>query len=404
MTFFIFLAALCVLLTLAWLLRPFAAKAAVRHSSQRQFNAAILGEQLVKLEQDLADGVLSQADFAPAHAELKRRVLEDTRIEDAAPSLHAPRKTVAALAIALPIAAAALYLAIGNPGGVGYDATAQRAGDQDLERMVQKLADKLARDPANLKGWTMLARSYKVMGRMAEAEQAYQRAGAFIEKDAQLLADYADVVVSNSGGDFAGKPAMLLDKALKIDPDNPMALWLAGTAAFSGRDFEKAVSLWERLVPLLEPGSQDARNVQASLSEARGLAGKPAIAATRALVAAAQGAQGASVSGTVQLVPALKARAAPGDTVMVIARAPGSRIPLAVLRVRATELPLKFTLDDSLAMNAQVLLSDAKEVEVEARISKTGLARAEPGDLVSAVQTVKVGARGVALSVAQVRP
>jgi cytochrome c-type biogenesis protein CcmH len=106
----------------------------------------------------------------------------------------------------------------------------------------------------------------------------------------------------------------------------------------------------------------------------------------------------------VELDPALKGKAGPNDTVMVVARLPGSRMPLAAVRLRASDLPVKFVLDDSLSMNPQSPISAAAEVEVEARISKSGLAKAEPGDLISAPQTVKVGARGVALRVAQVRP
>jgi cytochrome c-type biogenesis protein CcmH len=106
----------------------------------------------------------------------------------------------------------------------------------------------------------------------------------------------------------------------------------------------------------------------------------------------------------VELAAALKSKMSADDTVMVIARLPGSRMPLAVLRVRGAQLPMKFTLDDSLAMSPQSLISSATQVEVEARISRSGLAKAEPGDLISPAQTIKVGARGVTLNVAQVRP
>jgi cytochrome c-type biogenesis protein CcmH len=79
-------------------------------------------------------------------------------------------------------------------------------------------------------------------------------------------------------------------------------------------------------------------------------------------------------------------------------------MPVAVARLRAAELPVKFTLDDSQSMNPQAPISAATEVEVEARISKTGMAMPESGDLLSAVQKVKVGTTGISLRVAQVRP
>jgi cytochrome c-type biogenesis protein CcmH len=179
-----------------------------------------------------------------------------------------------------------------------------------------------------------------------------------------------------------------------------MSLWLSGTADLEAKNYAQALRTWERLAALLPPGSEDARMLQGAIDDVRSRSGLPAKAATVTAAAAA----GGNVSGTVELDPSLKSKAGPDDTVMVIARLPGSRMPLAAVRLRAAELPVKFTLDDSLSMNPQSPISSAAEVEVEARISKSGMAKAESGDLISAVQTVKVGARDVALRVAKVRP
>ena len=163
---------------------------------------------------------------------------------------------------------------------------------------------------------------------------------------------------------------------------------------------------WEHLATLLPPDSDDARTLQGAIADARakggtgGTSGKDGTAAQ----AKASPAAGASVSGRVELDAALKAKAAPGDTVMVIARVPGTRMPVAVLRARASDLPMRFTLDDSLAMSPQARISMASEVEVEARISKSGLAKPEPGDMMSAVRTVKTGTKDVNLRVSEVRP
>lgn len=407
MTGFILGAALAVLLALALLLRPFLrGNRAAPALSQRQLNAAIYREQAARLDQDLADDAIGAADHAQARTELQRRVLQDTAQEDAVPTLHAPKKTVAVIALLLPIAAFGLYFIIGNPASMNPAAVAAGGSPQDLERMVAGLAAKLQQDPSNLKGWAMLARSYKAMGRPLEAEQAYDRAGAFLDTDAQLLADYADVAAANAGGNFAGKPARLVERALKADPQNAMALWLAGTAAMSAGQYDKAVAIWEGLMKLLPPNSEDTRMLQSAIDEVRGRGGKgpaPAPASTAVAAAAAAATTGASVSGTVELAPALKSKMAPDDTVMVIARLPGSRMPVAVLRVRGAQLPMQFTLDDSLAMSPQSLISTAAQVEVEARISRSGQAKAEPGDLISPAQTIKVGAKGVTLNVAQVR-
>lgn len=412
MTGFVVGALVTLALTLALLLRPFyLRRGAAATASQRELNTAILREQLAKLEQDLTDGTLGVEDYGQARAELQRRVLQDTTEADAAPTLRAPRRTMLAVGLTVPAVALGMYMLIGNPASMTEAAGGAHAGQQELVRMIEVLARKLEKEPDNLQGWAMLARSYKVIGRSQEAELAFERAGAYIDNDAQALANYADVAASNAGG-FAGKPAMLIAKALKADPQNAMALWLSGTEALSRDDYNTALATWGRLLPLLQPGSEDEKMLRGAIAEVQAKAGikaaplaaaSPAAPAATPSPAKAAAAAGPGVSGTVELAPALKDKTQPGDVLMVIARLPGTRVPLAVLRAPASEFPMKFTLDDSLAMNPQALISTAKEVEIEARVSKTGMAKAEATDLLSAAQTVKVGSAGVTLRVAQVR-
>ena len=402
MTAFIVAAAAAVAIVLVLLMRPYFGRLAPGQSSRAQLNAAIYREQFAKLEQDLGEGTLSQADYAQAKAELQRRVLEDTDVADQQSTVvGAPRKTMIGIALAVPIVAGALYLQIGTPAAMdplAMQAAAAGHGQitspEQLEQMVAALAQKMEQEPGNLKGWAMLARSYKAIGRPADAQKAFERAGSFIDDDPEMLASYADVAASNAGT-LAGKPTELIDKALRVDPNHPMSLWLKGTADFEQKKYPQAIATWERLVAMLQPGSDDARMLEGAINDARSKAGLPAGA-----VAAAPA--GANIKGTVELDPALKANASPDDVVMVIARRPGTRMPLAVLRKRAAELPLQFTLDDSLSMDPNSRLSSVREIEVEARISKSGLAKQEPGDLLSQAQTVKLGADGVALRVAKV--
>lgn len=408
--------ALAVVLVLALLFRPFLLKSSNATVSRRQLNAAIYRDQLMRLDGDRAENTLADADYAQARAELQRRVIDDTAEDDAVSTLRAPRKTMLAVGLVLPIAAIGLYLLLGSPAALDSTAHQPQASAQDMERLTAGLAKKLEQDPTNLQGWAMLARSYKMLGRNAEAEQAFDKAGAFLDTDAQLLAIYADLAATNANDDFSGKPTQLIQRALKVDPENPMALWLAGTAAFRGGQFEAAARIWERLIQQIEPDSEDGRMLQDSIAAAYAALGKPAPKAAGKPVQSNGNAEpasagtnantnaSASVRGQVVLDAALKAKAAPSDTVMVIARAPGSRMPVAVVRANVSELPLQFTLDDSLAMSPQARISAASQVEVEARISKSGMAQPESGDLISAVQTVKVGTSGIKLQVSKVRP
>jgi cytochrome c-type biogenesis protein CcmH len=115
-------------------------------------------------------------------------------------------------------------------------------------------------------------------------------------------------------------------------------------------------------------------------------------------------ATGKSISGQVELSADLKSKLKPGDTLMVIARKPGERMPVAVLKVPVTQFPFNFVLDDSLAMNPNMRISELPEVTIEVRISKTGMAKLESGDLISAIQTVKLGSSKVRILVNQVYP
>jgi cytochrome c-type biogenesis protein CcmH len=399
MTVFIVAAAAAVALVLVLLMRPYFRKLAPGAASRAQLNAAIYRDQFAKLDQDLAEGTLAQEDYAQARAELQRRVLEDSQAEETAVTARPPRRTMIGIALAVPLVAGGVYLMIGSPASLQPEAAGhgQMANAQELEKMVATLAAKLENEPTNYKGWAMLARSYKVIGKTVEAEKAFERAGTFIDDDAQMLAAYADVVATNAGGSLVGKPTELINKALKADPQNPMALWLSGTADFEAKNYQKALQTWERLVAQLPPGSDDARMLEGAIADARSKAGLPAKAPV--VVAA-----GGGVSGLVELDPALKAKPNPDDVVMVIARIPGTRMPLAILRKRASDLPLQFTLDDSMSMDPNAKLSAAGEVELEARISRTGMAKPEPGDLVSNAQTTKIGGKGIALKVAKVLP
>ncbi len=267
MTGFLAAAALAVALTLLLLLRPFLwRKAAPAAATHRQLNAAIYRDQFAELENDRAEGTLIEEDYRQARAELQRRVLDDAQDETVALP-QAPKKTLLALALLLPAGAAALYFLLGNPEGLAPQQ--HRVSSQEVENMVANLAARLEKEPDNFEGWLMLGRSYKAMRRFGEAEKAFDRAAPLLEKDAQLLAVYADVVAANAGGSFDGKPLALIEKALKVDPNNLQALWLAGSAAFAGGRFGQAVTTWERLLKLLPPESEDAKQLASGIAEAR---------------------------------------------------------------------------------------------------------------------------------------
>jgi cytochrome c-type biogenesis protein CcmH len=395
MTPFLISAGVALGLALLLVLRPFLWQRARATASHKQLNTAIYRDQIAEIERDRNAGTLAEEDYRQARDELQRRVLEDGQDDEAAPTLKAPKKTLVALALLLPAASIGLYLLLGHPEAVNPVAQHQ-VTNQDIERMVAALAAKLEKEPGNLEGWGMLARSYKAMGRVDDAEKVYERVIAMQPNDAQVYADYADILAMRAGGNFTGKPQQLIDRALKIDPNNLEALWLAGTAAYEGGRYDQAVVTWTRLQGLLPPDSEDQRQITGAIADARSKGGAPAVAAPANPAKA--------VRGRVELAPGVRDRAAPGDTVMIVAReAGGPRMPIAVQRMSVADLPHDFVLDDSLAMTPDRTISSVKAVEVEARVSKSGQAMPQPGDLFSATQQSKAGKAGVKLVIDQVR-
>jgi cytochrome c-type biogenesis protein CcmH len=403
--------------TLAFLLWPLArAPRASAAADAAATNAAVLKDQLAELERDHSAGTIASAEYEQAKLELKRRLLEDTAVaEDASPALARRRPFAAvATAIALPITAAGLYLVLGAPAALDPEQTQPQLGRDDVEAMVEKLAQRLQNQPDDAEGWAMLGRSYRVLGRNLEAAQAYARAERVVAADPRLLVDYAESLALAHGGSLQGKPAELVARALELDPGHPLALMLSGAVAFQREDYAGAIRQWEKVQTLLAPGTEEARAVGESIAKARELAAAQPPAQAAAQAAAKAQAQGpgqaaakapagkaagaAKVAGTVRLAGELASKAAPTDTVFVFARAAGAPgAPLAVIRRQVKDLPLEFALDDSMAMAPDRKLSGFPEVVVGARVSRSGDAVPRSGDLQGLSKPVKVGASGVAV-------
>ncbi|NUZ07136.1 tetratricopeptide repeat protein [Piscinibacter koreensis] len=303
------------------------------------------------------------------------------------------------------------------PQGAASDPAAQVTVEQ-IAGMVENLAARMKERPDDAEGWTMLARSYMVLGRPADAIPAYQRAAALRERDGAVLAEWANAVAAANGGRATDEATALARRALAIDTQNLKALALVGAAAYERGDFAAAAVEWQKIAALVPPDSEVGRQVQVSIANARELAAAPrggtaspatAASATSGDSARASASAGSpagapeAITGTVSLAPELAGQVSPADTLFVFARpADGGRMPLAVLRAKVSELPLQFRLDDSLAMGPMGKLSGASQVVVGARVSRSGDPIARPGDLSGEVTPVTPGSSGVAVRIDRV--
>ncbi len=251
--------------------------------------------------------------------------------------------------------------------------------------------DVLQAQPNDPTGWDMLGKTHMIMERYPEAAKAYAKLAELQPREAQVFADYADAQTMAQGQTLTGKAGELIAQALKLDPNNSKALHLAGFAAQEAGKLKDAIAHWEKLIALLPPESRDVAVLQQSLAEMKQQMSGQISAST-----------GASVSGQVRLAATLKGQAAPQDTLFIFARAvEGPKMPLAMLRVQVKDLPVNFSLDDSMAMSPQMKLSNFPQVVIVARVSKSGTAVPQPGDLEGVSAPVKLGAKHVAIEISR---
>jgi len=380
-------------------------------------NLGILRDQATELEVDLRNGLLTQDAYEQGKSELQSRLIEEVKItEQPARPPRNPAKVLAiVLAVMLPLFTVLLYLTLGNTEAL----TPQEAivADADgiihSEEALQRLEKKVKRLSKNPTDWWMLARSYTELKRFPEAIKAYEHLVVLVPNEAQLWANYADVYAMAHGQTLQGEEvAKLLNKALELNANNTTALALSGSAAMERGDYATAITHWQTLIDQLEPDSPDIQVYRGGIKQASVLlaaqpGGKEKLAQLSSGKAPEKAAanSAADITGNVSLSPALAGKVAPTDTVFILARAAqGPKMPLAVLRKQVKDLPLKFTLDDSMAMQPQLKLSGFEQVVVVARVSKSGTPMAQPGDLQGLTGTIKPGIKGLNIVIDSVMP
>ncbi len=381
-------------------------------------NVELIRQQLKELRDDLETGELETAEYEKARTDLEKELLYELQGEDgrrpAGPSGRG-RWVAPVILVTVPALAFVLYWQLGaypvasrlQAGQVATASEGATAGQglPSIEEMAARLAQRLQQDPTNSEGWRMLGKTYSVLKRYPEAAAALEKANALTDgKDPEILADYAEALALAQGGGIAGRPAELLAAALTLDPDSIKALWLTGYQAYQAHDIPRAVATWQRLAALFPPDSAEATRIQQVIAEAQGKTRPEAAGAGRQQAAStpqgtgqqpAAAAAGKSLSLHVTLDEGLQDKVNPDDTVFVFARAAqGPRMPLAIVRKQVRDLPLDVVLDDSMAMSPAMSLSRFPQVSVEARVSRSGNAMTESGDLRGAVDSATPGQSG----------
>lgn len=375
-------------------------------------NLDIFRDQIAEMDADLANGLLTPELYEQGKRELQARLVEEVKSPhgSGARVVRNPLKILAlVLVVLLPLASVGLYWKLGNRDVFlpqDTNAVAEGFGSVLSPAALKELEDKLAVNPENPEGWLLLAHSYVDLERYGDAVKAFDKLTQLVPNEAQVWADYADALAMTQGQSLRGKPTELLNKALAADANNPKALALAGSAAMERGDYPAAIQYWESLLQQMpNKNSNDAQMIAGGIQQARNFLAQLKGGGRAPMLAQDSSARPATpgrerISGTVALSDAVKGKASPDDTLFVLARAAnGPPMPLAVLRKQVKDLPLKFTLDDGMAMAPQMKLSNFDQVVVIARISRTGNAMPQPGDLQGMSKVLKPGVAGLRISI-----
>ncbi len=411
--------AVCIVVALAFVLPPLLRrKAAAAKAARKDINIAVYRDQMKEMENDRTNGLLSEDQFQVAKIELETRLAEDALSQpDSAQAPVASRRLGFTLAGVLPVAAFGLYFLLGNPMSLIAIAEAQAnpaaasaaQGGHDIMKMIQQVEEKTKNNPEDGEAWTMLAKTYAVVGHWPEALGAYEKAMKLRPDVPAVMTGYAEALAITNNRTLKGKPMDLVLKALEKEPDDMKGLELAAIHNFQERNYAQAAYYFKHLYRLLPPDSPYAQDIQEAQKEATRLS---RAASTGLDNLAEQGngkdtaatSQGATIQGKVDIAPALKAKLSDKDVVFLFARSAAGGAPVAAIRSTATKFPMDFELNDSMAMNPDNKLSTFKEVSLTVRVSKSGDPMGAAGDLEGSLSKVKVGAKDVKLTIDKVKP
>lgn len=416
---FIAIAIALVVVALALLVWPLVKKTDDDGTQQRKTdNIAILRQQYDELEADHKAGRVSDDEYEETRGEIETRVLEESKDPEDAVPLKSGRQGVYAafaLVVLVPVASFLLYLELGSPIAMDPDFTRQqeqmqKMSDQhsaaELAEQVKFLEERLKEHPDNADGWMMLARTSAAVKNWKKSSEAFEQVNRLVPDNADVLADWADVMAAAQDGNLEGRPKELIEKALVVDPRHWKALALMGTLCYNKGDYEGAVKYWSRMLADVEQGSEEWRQIMENIEQARragGLPPDPSIGSLEPAQGASSAAQPAAaanavITGEVDVSPEMKAKIRPEDTVFVYARPiEGSKMPVAFASFKAKDLPIKFKLDAQSQMGMGMkTLADVTEAYVEARVSRSGNFMPASGDLEGAADgKVAVGTQGV---------
>jgi len=299
------------------------------------------------------------------------------------------RRAAATLVAVLALTAGSLYALVGTP--LALDPVVREA-PRTIDEAIAQLQAQLRREPQSVEGWRLLGRAQAAAQRPEAAREAHATAARLAPDEPDVLVEAAEArALADEGRRFDAQGRAWLEHALALQPQHQRARWFLGIAHRQAGDATAAVRTWEPLLSLVDARTGAALREQVALARAE--AGLPPLPETSPVKQTS-----ASVQVRVSLDPALagRVRLDGNASVFVVARAPGGApMPVAAEKHQASELPFTTTLDDADGPMPTATLSSLQEVALSARLSRSGDATPQPGDLLSPAVRTRVGADGV---------
>ena len=371
---------------------------------QSKTNRMIHQEHLADLDRALAEGRLTVLQHQSARDELLRHLLDDAAQADDRPIALVPARWLW-MVVALVVLSGLSYVQLGAPQTWWPVPLSQRVKisattPEQLAEQTRVWQEATQKRPEDAEAWLTLARLHAAQNAHAPAEQAFARVLA-LSPEPDLWIERAQMKALSAGGVYAGEPWQWIQDVLRTQPQHLNALVLAGSAALSEKRYPAAQDYWQRALALVPADSEAGQGLQQALAQAAELAAAPAAVVPGALSATiSAGGARPLIQGEVRVSPQVQSQISAGATLFVYAMAEeGSRRPVAIWRGTPTSWPVRFALSDSMGMGAPPVLSSLAQVRLVARISKTGSAQKQEGDLQVELPGVKTGVQGVVLQI-----
>jgi len=407
MIIFWFFAIAMVIVALFFLLRPFFTSIKKDEIERSALNVSITKERLAELETELEQDTISQSEYEQTREELEQALLYDVEQETTntkkVNSESYNRLSRIILIVIVPVFAVGLYAFLGQPelieGGKKQTATAPAGHASSngagklatVEQMIDKLAAKLKENPDNAEGWFMLGRTYMSLNRYEEAVAALEKTNELVPNNPTVMLRYADALTMLRGGQMSGKPFELIKKAVAQKPDDPTGLWLLGMGYEEQGEYQKAISYWNLLLPLLKD-DKSISEVTRLIQQAKRKLGSATAETAPASIKPVEKTVVKKLTVKVSIDKRMLNNVSSNDIVFIFARAlKGPPMPLAVVRKQVKDLPVEVILDDSMAMTPNMKISSFDKVQVVARVSKSGSAMPQSGDLESEAYEARAG-------------